>query len=343
MGRSPMPEPKPFLPAVLPADSPPLLVVVIDTEEEFDWQKRFDRGNRSVTCIPEQLLAQEVFARFGITPTYVVDHPVADTDSSAQIFKKLLAEKACLVGAHLHPWVNPPFDEEVNEVNSYPGNLAPDLEFCKLEILTETIEKNIGQRPVIYKAGRYGYGPATTAALLKLGYKIDASVVPHSDLRPGFGPDFRGLPDQPYWAGPKGELFELPLSCGFAGLFGRFGGDLFPTVGSPLATRLHLPGIAARTALLERIMLTPEGITLDEQKRLVRAMAGRGRKVFSYTYHSSSLLAGGSPYVRSVAGRDQFLEKMEKFFLWFFNEMGGKPSNPLEVMDLCLKAKGQAA
>lgn len=332
-----MPEPQPRRPALLPANTPPLLVVLIDTEEEFDWAKRFDRRNRSVDCIPEQLRAQEIFARHGIRPTYAVDHPVADTESSARIFHDLQAAGDCLIGAHLHPWVNPPFEEEVNEFNSCPGNLPPDLEFRKLEILTETIEKGIGVRPIIYKAGRYGYGPATTATLEKLGYQVDASVVAHTDLRSDCGPDFRGLPDQPYWFGRNGDILELPLSRGFTGLLGALGPSLWPLVGSALSNRLHLPGLCARSGILERIVLSPEGITLDEQKRLVRAMLGRGKRVFSYAYHSSSLLPGGSPFVKSLAERDQFLERMDKFFSFFINEMGGKASTPLELRDLCLK------
>jgi hypothetical protein len=334
-----MPAPLPIEQASLPDDTPPLLVVVIDTEEEFDWAKRFDRQNRSVACIAEQLRAQEIFSRFAILPTYVVDHPVAATATSARLFTKLHKEGSCLIGAHLHPWVNPPDSEEVNEVNSYPGNLPPELEFRKLEVLTQAIEQGIGVRPLIYKAGRYGFGPATTGILQRLGYEVDASVVPYSDFRLDNGPDFRGLPDQPYWFGDNGDMLELPLSRGFTGLLGGLGASLFQVVGSPLATSLHLPGICARLKLLDRIVLTPEGITLDEQKRLVRAMRGRGKSVFSYTYHSSSLLIGGSPYVKTAAERDQFLDKMDKFFAFFINEMGGVPSTPLEVRDLCLKAK----
>lgn len=334
-----MPEPCPFSVAHLPAGTPPQLVVVIDTEEEFDWTKRFDRRNRSVACIPEQLRAQEVFSRFGITPTYVIDHPVADTESSARIFRDLYAARACLVGTHLHPWVNPPDEEDVNEFNSYPGNLPPDLEFRKLELLTQRIEQNVGVRPVIYKAGRYGYGPATTEALERLGYLVDASVVPHSDLTLESGPDFRGLPDQPYWFGPAGGLFEVPLARGFAGILGSLGPSLYPIIASPAALKLHLPGILARTGLLERIVLSPEGITLDEQIRLTRAMIRRGKKIFSFTYHSSSLLAGGSPYVKSEGDRAAFLDKMFRYFEFFISELGGVPSTPLKVRTLCLDAR----
>src|SRR3546814_4149526 len=41
------------------------------------------------------------------------------------------------------------------------GNLPPELEHAKLAALTEAIAGAFGARPVVYKAGRYGVGPAT--------------------------------------------------------------------------------------------------------------------------------------------------------------------------------------
>ena len=57
------------------------------------------------------------------------------------------------------------------------------------QILTEAIEANFGQRPIVYKAGRYGVGPATTTLLEDLGYAVDCSVVPHWSFAADGGPD----------------------------------------------------------------------------------------------------------------------------------------------------------
>src|SRR3546814_6885075 len=101
-----------------------------------------------------------------------------------------LFRSACRNGTHLHPWVNPPFQEVVNATNSYPGNLPPELEHAKLAALTEAIAGAFGARPVVYKAGRYGVGPATAGILEALGYRIDVSVVPFTDFSDDGGPDF---------------------------------------------------------------------------------------------------------------------------------------------------------
>src|SRR3546814_10508787 len=62
-------------PPALPVDHPPLLLVVIDTEEEFDWHLPHSRDNTSVSAIAAQGPAQQIFARHDIVPTYVVDYP----------------------------------------------------------------------------------------------------------------------------------------------------------------------------------------------------------------------------------------------------------------------------
>ena len=47
----------------------PLLLVVVDTEEEFDWRLPVSRSNTAVGSIVEQHLAQDVFAAYAVVPT----------------------------------------------------------------------------------------------------------------------------------------------------------------------------------------------------------------------------------------------------------------------------------
>lgn len=204
-------------PALVPADHPPLLVVVIDTEEEFDWRLPHARANTRVEAISAQGLAQEIFARHRIVPTYVIDYPVAATPAAVAVLKAFQDRGVCHIGAHLHPWVNPPHEETVNAWNSYPGNLPPALERAKLKVLTETIAEAFGRRPTVYKAGRYGVGPATSEILEELGYLIDVSVVPYTSFGEDGGPDFSRMGFQPSWFGRGDRLLEIPLSCGFHG------------------------------------------------------------------------------------------------------------------------------
>src|SRR5690606_24855044 len=122
-----------------------------------------------------QIRAQEIFDEFGVRPTYLVDYPVAAQPEGYQPLKALLDAGRCDVGAQLHPWVNPPIKEEITLRNTFPGNLPAALERAKIESLTAIITANFGPKPKVFKAGRYGAGPHTAAALIANGYSIDAS------------------------------------------------------------------------------------------------------------------------------------------------------------------------
>lgn len=310
---------------------PPLLTVIVDTEEEFDWTGPFRRENRSVTAIAAQPSAHEIFGRYKIVPTYVIDYPVASDPGAVAVLKPLADAGDCLIGAHLHPWVNPPYDEAVNRRHSYPGNLPPELERAKLEVLTETIEAAFGTRPVIYKAGRYGLGPNTPQILEEFGYKVDASVVPFTDFSADDGPDFTREGPAPRRLAATDSVMELPLSVGFVGHLRRHGATLFPPIAA--RARFRVPGVFARSGLLERIRLSPEGAAAGDHLRLVRAMIADGHRVFSYTYHSPSLAPGHTPYVRDQAELDAFLERMDLFFSTFFSTLSGRPATPVEIYE----------
>jgi len=324
-------DPATWTPAPLPPDLPPLLYVVIDTEEEFDWSKPFDRQSTGVATIAAQRLAHRVFERYGLKPTYMVDYPVASQPDGIGPLKELHDAGLCDIGAHLHPWVNPPFDEPVNPVNSYPGNLPPALEREKLARLTDKIAESFGRRPTLYRAGRYGVGPATAASLAALGYTVDASVVPQSDFRAEDGPDFRHCGAAPYWFGPDRKLLEVPLSVGFVGALAPLGPPFYGAITAPAGRRLRLAGICARLGLFERIKLTPEGVTAAEHARLVEAMLARGQRIFGYTYHSPSLAPGHTPYVRNEADLARFLAEFEAFFGHFFGKLGGRPATLADI------------
>lgn len=307
----------------------PTLSVVIDTEEEFDWSKPLSRENRAVTSIQSQGLAQDIFARYGIVPTYVVDHPVAADHEAVATLKSFLDAGTCEIGAHLHPWVNPPHEETVCPFNSYAGNLPEDLERRKLTCLTETIEANFNLRPTVYRAGRYGIGPNTGRILEDLGYAVDASVVPFTSFTADGGPDFSAWTPEP---ARLGKLMELPVTAGFAGALRRHGPSLYPRLFHPWALRAHVPGILARGGLLERIRLTPEGVTAKENIRLVRALLADGwPPVFSYTYHSPSLAPGNTPYVRTAKDRQRFLDDLDRFFDFFFNTLKGNSATAAQL------------
>ena len=326
----------------LPADQTPLLIVVVDTEAEFDWEKPLSRLATSVRSVRHQVRAHGIFERYRITPTYAVDYAVASQKDGFRPLRELLDDGRCIIGAHLQPWENPPFEEDISDRrNSYAGNLPAALEREKLLRLTEAIETSFDTRPRVYRAGRFGVGPATADTLAELGYLVDTSVVPGTDFSSDGGPDFAGCGVTPYWCDPVGRLLEIPLTVGFTGLLRMSGVPLHRALNRPLARRLHLPGVMARLRLLDRVRLSPEGIDIAELIRLTRTMLRSGHRLFSFTYHSPSLQPGNLPYVQSDAELRVFLDRFEAFFDFFFGEVGGRAVTPLGFRDLALQLETQ--
>lgn len=316
-----------------PAGDVPLLMTTIDAEEAFDWSRPFSRDALDVVSMRSQHLAHRVFSKHGVVPVYLADYPVAAQDAGRAPLRELLQAGLCDVGAQMHPWVTPPHTETVNECNSFAGNLPVALELAKARCLTETLWEAFDVQPRIYRTGRYGVGPRTADILTSLGYVADSS------LAPCWPPAWRqGLPGawasapRPHWVDAQRRLMEIPVSAALVGrLAGRGGEALAPLLFGPRAHRLPLAGAMARLGLLERIRLTPEGMTVPEAKRLVRHMLAGGHKVFCLTYHSPSLEPGNTPYVRDAAQRDRFLDWLDEFYTFFREEIGGRPATWQEL------------
>lgn len=301
----------------------PELAVVIDTEEEFDWSQPFSRDNTATRSVAAQSRGQAIFDRFGLVPTYVVDYPVATNPAAVRVLREFQNSGRAEIGAHLHTWVTPPHREEVNTRNSYQCNLPPELKHAKLEALTEAVEAAFDKAPAVFKAGRHGLGPVTARHLVKLGYKIDCSMLPHHDLRADGGPDFTHAPDQPHWLPDVPELLEVPVTAGFFGAapwLARAAPHLFD---NRHAAAAHLPGLLARAGLVARSRLTPEGVSAAEQCRLLSSLVRSGRRTFTLVYHSPSLAPGNTPYVRSETDLAHFLATIEEVLRYFRDVLGG--------------------
>ncbi len=301
----------------------PMLITTIDAEEDFDWTRPFSRATTNVTSMRSQHRAHRVFERYGVIPVYMVDHPVASQDEGRAPLKELLQSGVCEIGAQLHPWVTPPFVEHISAHNSYAGNLPSAQEFAKIQVLTNELAQAFNQSPRIFRAGRYGVGPNTGRVLNHFGYEADSSVVPCWNFASQGGPDFRRINARPYWIDTDHRLLELPVTAAFVGRTANMPSAVTARFFGRASEAISLPSIMSRLGLLERIKLTPEGITIEEARRLVAHMVGRGHKVFVLTYHSPSLEPGNTPYVRTQADLERFLRWLDEFYDYFTREIGG--------------------
>ena len=282
------------------------VLLTVDTEEEFDWRAPFRRegyGTSHVAAIPR---FQAFCERIGAHPVYLVDWPIVHDPRAVEVIGDAVRRGTAEVGVQLHPWVNPPFEEEVSVSNSFAGNLPQRLEAAKFMLLRDAIEAGFGSAPQIYRAGRYGLGPNTAALLRQAGIRIDTSVRSLFDYSHQNGPDYSNHPLEPYWVDPEHQLLELPVTSAYWGPLRALG---------PLIHRvqLHVPTFFSgfsRLRLLERIALTPEGVSATEALRGIDLSVDAGLPVLVLSFHSPTLAPGHTPYAASEA-------QVEALYGWF--------------------------
>jgi hypothetical protein len=281
-------------------------MLFVDTEEEFDWLAPFDRDATQVTATRGLADGQRYFAAAGMQPVYLVDYPILQSDTAVNLLGQWLADGSADVGAHLHPWVTPPHEEEVCVRNSFAGNLPPALERAKLLTQCAYMEERLGRRPLAYRAGRYGVGPGTAETLLEAGFVLDCSVRARFDYSGQEGPDFSGLPLRPYRVGPGHRLVELPLSTAYIGHL-RGGGEGLHR----LARRSgKLGGALSRAGLFTRVPLTPEDFTARQCIAAIDSLIEEDVPVLSFSFHSPTLEPGHTFYVRSQ-------DELVAFYRWW--------------------------
>lgn len=280
-------------------------LVTVDVEEEFDWSRPITRDGYSLAAIDAISDFQALCDQYGITPLYLVDWPVITDPRGKEIYGALVRQGRAEVGVQLHPWVNPPFDEPISQRNSYAGNLPAALERAKFLRLRDAIIDATGTPPIAYRAGRYGIGAETLNLLRETGIRFDTSVRSNFDYSKSGGPDFRGYPLEPYWLDRTLGIIELPVTSVYCGLLRRQG---------TFFSLAHMAGLTkslmARGRLLERISLTPEGISVSEVLRGIDIALDDGLPILNFSFHSPSLRAGNTPYVRQT-------EDVAAFFDWW--------------------------
>jgi hypothetical protein len=314
-------------PIRLPAESAPVLFVVLDTEEEFDWDAPASRDKTGVDHLLRIHRLQTLFDRFNVRPTYVVDFPVATQPNGYGPLREIADSGRCTIGAHLHPWVTPPLVEPVTGPNTFTCNLAPDLQRQKITSVCNAIQDTFGHMPRIYKAGRYGIGTDSLRVLEDLGFEVDQSIMPRFDFSAEQGPSFLDYSPEPFLFG-EGRLLALPGTCEHVGLAGAAAPALYGFATSPRWSWTRLGSVLTRLRIADRLLLSPEGYTASEMKRIAKTLTDRGLRTLTMTLHSPSVEPGHTPYVRTERDLERFLDTIESFLDYFMGSLAGVTSTP---------------
>lgn len=315
--------------------TPPALLVGIDTESDNQWsaaaraQPTFD----NLYALPT---LHALFRRHGVRPTYVITWPVARDPRSADVLRELRESGTCEIGAHHHAWETPPCTPEDIARHAYASTL-PEAQFeAQLGALSEAIETAVGERPVSYRSGRFGFSASHVAALERAGYLVESSVAPLFCESHKGGPDFADAPLRPYFlaydsatrAGSS-QVLEVPVSCGLNRDVPASLQRLWTRAPRPYTTKRYL----RKLGVVRPMWLRPSYSSLDDMVALARRLAVAGEPVLNVLFHSSEIIVGGSPYNRTQAELDAFLDRLDRFLAVATRELRAEPLTFREFRD----------
>jgi hypothetical protein len=309
-----------------------IFAVTVDTEGDDQWNHGAPLTTRNVGYWEP---FQATCEKHGVLPTYLITSEIAADPMAQTLLRAWVARGAAEVGAHLHPWTTPPFDDRPgfrfnDPDHAFLNELPDELVWQKLQALTQQIEDCIGVRPVSFRAGRFGLDMRAARALGRLGYIVDSSVTPlvahnHEGLRnrPG-GPDFRSHGLDPFVILGT-DVLETPITIlPTYALLRRFQGLL--------NVYRYFPVRAARKILFRR-WLVPQPVWLCPKPEFTRRHLNsvwrisqdQGSPLAVMMLHSSELMPGGSPF-RPTARSVQELLKLLDVFFGFVIESGAVPA-----------------
>lgn len=297
------------------------LIVSIDTEED-NWLP-FSQAGYTTANTGRIPLLQKLFSDCGVRPTYLVTYQVASSNNAVTMLREIAAAGECEIGAHCHPWSQPPYEEQPVIENSMLCNLPSDLQDRKIKYLHRTIQDRFGITPTSFRSGRWGYSAVVASTLRSLKYEVDSSITAHTNWRYCHGPDYTNVAPSPYRFDPPniyvrksdGGLLEVPATVGYLQRDAARSHARFENLRHSMFARFHVLGVLDRLHLLNKVELTPERSSHEKMVALVARMRDQGHELATMWFHSSTLMPGLTPFVKSETDARIFLDEIRKFLV----------------------------
>jgi len=314
------------------------LVVTIDTEEDMpNWRPEKVPSLKNILKLPD---LQKKLDAHGAYPTFLVDRPVIDDNTTCSIIRTLSENEKCEIGMHLHSWNTPPMiDEEYRGKATYLHTLPLELQREKIEGLYSYFGKRLGLNPKSYRAGRYGFNMEIARILYELEFEVDSSIVPLKDYSTDGGPDFRMYNLQPFFIeglSNTAPLLEIPLTVDFINRIPGF--DVMKYFSIPKWTRLK--GILNRLNMAKISNLRPTTFSYKEMKELAdHVLDNTNCPLLNIMFHSSECLPAATPYNQNEKDVSQFLERLFQIIKYLIMDRSLKGITLTEFASLAKKMK----
>ena len=294
-----------------------LFVLSVDTEEEWDWSGEFPQKDFSVSNVSQIPRLQAFFEHLGIRPTYFTDYAVAENPDAVEILKNIVNNNTGEIGAHLHPWCNPPYHGITGERESHVVNLPISQVEEKLDALITLLNNNFGVMPNAFRTGRWGINGEVLNLLEKKGFQIDSSMYPlfkneyfnceQTEQIP-YWPDY----ENPMTKGSQRNLMEIPVTVGFNRNNISTALKIYNAISYPLLRHLHLTAIFWHTHLLRKLYLSPEVTSAKDMQPLIDFTLDNNYPVIHMYFHSSSLIDGVTGFMKHKNAFDVICNNIEQ-------------------------------
>jgi hypothetical protein len=293
--------------------------MTVDTEEEWDWDAGWPTSEPSVSNIDELPKFHEICQRYGVAPTYFTNHAVLANARSRDTLLHMVERGHAEVGMHIHPWNTPPIvdSDQVTARETFLHNLPQNLIEAKLAAVVEKFHE-YGLFPTSFRGGRYSSDDLIQNYLRDRGMLVDASVVPYTRWKDDGAPDYRRRGNRPVRLPPRhagdAPFWQVPLTLAYSRRPPALWRWCYEKVETTPLRHLRLIGIAERLGVVQRMWLNFEyesGATMLSFLHKLRPMR---LETICMTIHSSSMVPGKSPFVRTPEEQKRMYAGMELVF-----------------------------
>lgn len=300
-------------------------IITIDTEADSQWDVS-DRVTTENLKFTDRF--QQLCNTYNFKPTYLCSYEIVDSEFFPNTIGKYIQSNIAEIGAHLHPWSNPPYIPDLAtelKCHYYPTELPLDIFQQKMQNLLDLIEKKTGVKATSYRAGRWGFSSVHIPILQKMGIIVDGSVTPYVswENHPGLkakGPNFKSAPSHPYIldntnvnkVGSSG-LLEVPPTI-------LFTQNIFNNSAKLRNILLKFSNLKIFQLMTKVINLNPVWLrpfpemSAAKLKIVVDKAIQLKSDVIELMFHSSELMAGGSPYNKTSQDIDNLYARFEELF-----------------------------
>ena len=295
-----------------------LLMMTVDTEEEWDWEGPFPVEGCRVDNVTRLGRFQTVCSTYGIATTYFVNYTVIADPRARDVLLELQSAGGAELGMHIHPWNTPPLEpgRVVTSRESFLHTYPDPMIRRKLDASFDAFRRT-GVTPTSFRGGRYSSSVSIQRWLIDHGFVADCSVVPYTRGRDVGSPDYLDRDLFPVRLQPPGALqplWEIPLTVGFTRRPFELWARAFDRIERSRLASLRLIGLAHRLSLVRRLWLNFDMPHSDGWLDLIRELMDSGVPSVTITVHSTSLVAGMNPYTRTTDDERRLYARIERFF-----------------------------